>query len=107
MLLVIPFAAWLKENPNPAQDTILCDCTDDPPLGEEVYIVCCNLALVGTQAEDTPIWNSLVKWLAEDPTRDRTICDLIEDPVNPVIPSLMDIRISLPTDMIYRVSTFP
>ena len=55
------FIAWLKQNPHPTRDTTLCDLTDDPPLGEEVYIVCCNLTLVDTHVENFPIRNGLVK----------------------------------------------
>ena len=33
------FMAWLKDNPNPTMDTILCDLTDDPHWGKGLYCV--------------------------------------------------------------------
>ena len=54
-----------------------------------MYTVCCDLALVDTQVEDVPVQNGLVEQLAEDPTRDRTLCDLTMDLVNPVSMSII------------------
>ena len=54
-----------------------------------MYTVCCNITLMDAHVNDVPVWTGLAEWLAEVPTRDKTLCDLTMDPVNPVFKSII------------------